>query len=428
LKFVRISLSALCLTVSGIATALAQTQPGATKGNAGSPQRLTAELSLSQGINSGMPSELRSLAAGDQPEFGRYATMFTGAIDYTRRTRSSQFGGSASTYVRHIPGGLDASTAVTYRANGTADFRLPNRGSLKISQTAAHSPPYLYQLFPTAAPLPLGDSVPVSAGYLMPSIAYRTTADLAFGSVRDTQVTATVDYSYDDFDDRPNAPHDLVAYGVGVKVSQAFSRQGEVFAGYQRRKGDYDSTAPTNEHRVTLGMAYSAALSATRRLNFRFQVSPSAIENSAGPELGGNRVYPVQGEASVEYPFRLKWRAQASYRRSVEYVPGVSQPLLSSGTRFTLTGSLGRRLELSAVAGSGRGASTISSGDGSGVTSTAEARFSYAVTRTFGLYSEYVYFQYDLRDQSSLAPGLPGRYRLHEGRVGVTLFTPLIGK
>jgi hypothetical protein len=425
LKFVRISLSALYLTVSGIATALAQTP---AKANGGSPQRLTAEVSVSQGINSGMPIELRSLAAGDEPEFGRYATMFSGAIDYTRRTRSSQFAGSASTYVRHIPGGLDASTAATYRANGLADFRLPSRGSLKISQTAAYSPPYLYQLFPTAAPLPLGDSVPVSAGYLMPSIAYRTGADLTFGSVRSTQLTATADYGYDDFDDRPNAPHDLATYGVGARISQAFSRQGEVFAGYQRRKGDYESTTPANEHRVTLGVTYSAALSATRRLNFRLQVSPSVIENSAGPEPGGNRVYPVQGEASVEYPFRLKWRAQASYRRSVEYVPGVSQPLLSSGTRLTLTGTVGRRIELSAVAGSGRGASTISPGNGTLVTSTAEARFNYAVTRTFGLYSEYVYFQYDLRDQSGLAPGLPGRYRLHEGRVGVTLFTPLIGK
>ena len=64
--------------------------------------------------------------------------------------------------------------------------------------------------------------------------------------------------------------------------------------------------------------------------------------------ITARRLYPLQGEASVDYPFRLKWRAGASYRRSVDYVPGLSGPVLANGARVNLNGVIGRRVDVSA--------------------------------------------------------------------------------
>ena len=81
-----------------------------------------------------------------------------------------------------------------------------------------------------------------------------------------------------------------------------------------------------------MGVEYTPPLSVTRRATLRLDVSPSMFEipesasTGLAPTATARRLYPLQGEAGVEYPFRLKWRAGASYRRSVEYVAGLSEP------------------------------------------------------------------------------------------------------
>ena len=55
-------------------------------------------------------------------------------------------------------------------------------------------------------------------------------------------------------------------------------------------------------------------------------------------------------------------------------------------------------------------------------TRTGQARVRYALSRAVALYSEYLYFYYDLRGQASLAPDLPSAFEQHGVRVGVMLF------
>ena len=48
--------------------------------------------------------------------------------------------------------------------------------------------------------------------------------------------------------------------------------------------------------------------------------------------------------------------------------------------------------------------------------------------RSFALYSEYLYYYYDLRGQAGLAPGLPSVFEQHGIRVGFTLFVEPLGR
>ena len=61
-------------------------------------------------------------------------------------------------------------------------------------------------------------------------------------------------------------------------------------------------------------------------------------------------------------------------------------------------------------------------------TYTGEARIRYALTRTFALYSEYLYYYYDLGGQAHLAPGLPSVYKQHGIRVGFMVFGQPLGR
>ena len=94
------------------------------------------------------------------------------------------------------------SPPVSHSAGLGASVRLPKQGSLQIAQTAAYSPSYLYQLFPTAALPAPGETIPANPDYRIDatdSYSYETKVALAFGSARRTRVTTTAEYSHTDF-------------------------------------------------------------------------------------------------------------------------------------------------------------------------------------------------------------------------------------
>jgi hypothetical protein len=83
---------------------------------------------------------------------------------------------------------------------------------------------------------------------------------------------------------------------------------------------------------------------------------------------------------------------------------------------------IGRRIDVSGLAAYATAVSAISRNTRNLSTYTGEARIRYALTRGFAVYSEYLYYYYDLRGQARLAAGLPSVYRQHGIRVGFMLF------
>ena len=61
-------------------------------------------------------------------------------------------------------------------------------------------------------------------------------------------------------------------------------------------------------------------------------------------------------------------------------------------------------------------------------TYTGQVMVRYALKRSIALYSEYLYYYYDLREQDALAPGLPAVFEQHGVRVGVSLFLEALGR
>lgn len=427
-KLCRLSFALICWVLTADVPVLAQGVTGglfgATRADAGDRDKLDTLVSVAEGIDSDVPLEFVSFLPHKDVRSGGRSTVMTATADYSRTRRRLQLFGSASTYFRYARR-LDRLDAGSQSGQLGVSIRLPKQGIAELTQSAAYSPSYLYLLLPTAAPLAAGEAVPVHPEFQIDqteAYSYHSRMTLAFGSLRGTRLSATADYGRNDFKGYVATQRRLETVAARAKLSRAMSRRAAISAEYEYSTGKFGLLTSTNAHRGTFGVEYTPALSVTRRATFRLAVSSTRFDI---PE--SVRLYPLQGEASIDYPFRLKWRAVASYRRAVDYVPGLTEPMFTHGGRMRLAGVIGTRVDVSAIAASATAASVISRGIRDFRSYTGEARLRYAFTRNVALFSEYSYYYHDLRGRAHLAAGLPDIYKQHGVRVGVMLFAQPIG-
>ena len=407
---------------------------GPTRSDVGGRDRLSVTLDMNEMFENELPLEFRSRVAQSDLQSGGFSTMLTASADYARTRPRLQLAGSLLTAFKYYPQ-LDEVAAVSHSASLGANVRLPKQGSLQLSQSAAYSPAYLYQLFPTAAvPVP-EETIPANPDYRVTandSYSYQTNAALAFGSLRALRVTTTADYIHTDFQYHLPTRSNLTVFAIGTKGSRTLSRNSMLSVEYQYRTGDFGFGGVSKEHRVTLGVDYSRAVSAKRRAVFHVNLTPSMIElpesalsvlvPDAVPGILDRREYRLQGEAGVDYEFRTHWHAMGNFSRGVEYLPLLHSPAFVDGARAQLTGLITRTIDLSAVAGYATGASSLYLNTQDLETRTFDVKVRYALKRSFALYTEYLYYYYDLRGQVGLAPGQPSVFGEHGVRVGFTLF------
>ena len=425
------------------------------RSTSGGPNRLSVLIDVGETLESEVPPELRSQIASVDPRLGGFSTMFDASADYVRSRQRVQLEGTASTAFKYYRQ-LDEVVGVTHSAALRATVRLPKHGSLQLSQTAAYSPSYLYQLFPTGTTQTAGGSLQADPDFRVPtqSFSYATNAALTFGSPRSMQVTMTGGYSRTDFQHQTAWSPNLAVYSGEATVTRSVSRNGNLFADYQYRTGEFGFGGRAEEHRASIGVEYSRVLSVRQRARFRFDIAPSAIKmpasalngivlglgsTAAGTEslasdsglsslAGQVRASSLEGEARVVYQFRRTLQATANYRRGVEYVPLLALPILIDSARTEFAGMIARRLDISASAGYANGASAFYGGGNDIETRTGEVRMRYALRRSTSIYAEYLYFYYNLREQARLAPDLPSLFEQQAIRVGLMFSVKALGK
>ncbi len=439
----RVVLAVVCLTLLSARPAESQgTTPrrpsgglfGATRSDTNETERLNFALELAEGIDSDLPSEQGAAVVGGGWGAGGFSTLFGASSSYNHNGRRLQLAGSASTAFKYYQR-LDRLDALSHGASLGMRLRLPKQGHFEINEAAAYSPSYLYQLFPQVDSPTLGASVPLNPDYRIDqtnSYSSLTRVALEFGSALGTQLTTSGEYQVTEYED--DASPRLETRAAGARVSHAVSRSASFVLGYQYRTGEFGVAGPSQEHQTTIGVEYSPALSVSRRLNIRLNATPSWLRfpaSTVGTSTAGEispYLFRLQGDARVSYPFRPNWRAAATYSRGVQYLVGLNEPLLSDSVRAELRGLIARRLDLAASAGYATAASALSGASQELDTYTGTVKIRYALKRSFALYSEYLYYYYDQRGQSSLAPGLPSVFEQHGVRLGLTCFIEALGR
>ena len=158
---------------------------GATRSDVGGADTLNFMFRVAEGLDSAVPPDIASrVSQGLQS--GGFSTLLAATSDYGHTAKRFSLAGNASTAFKYFHE-LDRFDALGHSAGLGASVRLPNDGSLQLNQSAAYSPSYLYQLFPTDSSPALGAAIPGNPDYQIvdnESFSYATTTRLAFGSAR----------------------------------------------------------------------------------------------------------------------------------------------------------------------------------------------------------------------------------------------------
>ena len=387
--------------------------------------RLDVTATVSQALDSETLPELQSRIQQGDPQSGGYSSMLIASANYERLRRRTQVAGTAFSAFRYYQR-LDQVSSVTHSAGLGGTVRLSSRSTLEMNQTAAYSPSYLYQLFPSVAPPAVGDAIPAAPDYRVDqtqSYSYNSTATFAVGRARGHRASLTAERTSTDFRGGSDRP-DLDVVAGRAKWSHGVGRTGAFSAEYEYREGEFGFGGTGTEQRLRMGGEYSPALSVSRRAHFRFSLAPSSLhipESATNAETTGT-VYKLEGDVSAEYPFLRSWALGGGYRRGLEYIPVLHEPVFNDSARVELRGLVSRRLDVSAAAGYAVGQSALNRTNKPFDTYTGTIRARYGVARSFALYAEWLYYYYNLHGQAALAPDLPSTFQQHGLRVGLMLW------
>ncbi len=451
------------MTVAALAIAtpvLAQSGPaglfGATRPTPDARDLLTLQMAISEALDSKVAPEFRTRLPDGQLPLGRHSNVLTAGVNYSHDRRRLRLSAATDGLFRYSyaveqvkPGPANAQVGI--------DVRMARAGTLSLSQGLAYSPSYLYQLLPGEVQIDPDVEAPprADAEYRIDtreSLSHRTRLGLQTGTGLGWRMTTSAQYSQADFR-RDAALGDRQTWQGGVRMSYLPTRRGGITFGYDYRAGRFGAGSRTSEgHELPLGFEFTPALTPTRRLVFRVQVTPSMLDTftvadvvgrededgeaeiGAGDEPGESvvterrRRYPVQGNVSVTYPFHLRWLFSTGYRRSVELITLLSEPVVTDGAQLSLAGVMGRRVDVSVQGRYAVGSSAAGVGGRHLTTAHGEARVRFALTRSLALSGEYFYYYYDFGGQRRLAPDLPSIHEQHSVRVGISMFTNLLGR
>jgi hypothetical protein len=396
-------------------------------------QKLDVSLASTGGYDVNAAADPSAVGVNGQDPTG-YSTLLQSALDYAfhGRTVTARANGTSAQRYFQAEGGVAPSYFRSIGHTGAVDLSVRSgRTALQINTTAAYSGSPLYAL---VLPVPQESEAYTPAASRdvavsdFDSLTYGTTATLSHGLTRRSAVSIGIDWRRTDTTGSPDIHRELNTYGARAQMARRIGRTMTATAMYAYRVGDMRDSNPSMlpwrmpEHRAELAFDYRHPLSRTRRVTFSARVGASTM---VVPELvppGGarsRRDNPFSGDVSAGYEFARTWRLRAAYRQSVDYVPGLSEPVSARSVITGIDGLVSRRVDLSMSAGYSNGQSAISGGASAYETYDAAGRVRCALTRITAAYVEYVRYFYDSRGTLPLAPGVPMMLERQGVRAGV---------
>jgi hypothetical protein len=389
-------------------------------------------LVLAEGYDQDVPTSVGQTIDRNSLQSGGLTTIFGATTNYSWVGRRVEVVGNGAANVRHYQEvGVTRSTS----HNGGLGLRYrAGRTSFLVNEAVAYLPTYMYDLFPTGAPLQPGSAPPNAPDYVVnerESYAYTTSLSAQHDFTTRSRMSLTADYTFNDRRRESVLWQDSQVRGLRADYAYNLGPNTAMLVQYRYRDGNfgYGDGPDTTENGVDFGMNFVKPLSATRSLSFNFKIGTSGADI---PELTLNgyamrRQYQGVGEVGFGYEFGRSWRTRTFFRRGLEYVVDLPEPVFADGFSTSLAGLLSRRVDVLAVAGFSRGASLINRNSLNFDTYTADVRVRVALGRTWATYADYVYYYYDFKGSSAvLLPGIPPGLERNGVRAGLTLWVPAL--
>ncbi len=449
LIFIRVFVFAACLAgtsvlAQGVGSSNAANQPGGHRLDllvsafGTYTNNALADLARNDAVVTGVPQR-----GQNQNNKGVY-TGLNGSLAYgftTQKARTS-FDASARTTASYYPD-LDIR-AVQHAADLAISRPLGARNSVRFTQSARVSSHFRLELFPDIASdepdavLTLGDDY---AAIARQTYTYATAASLSRMITKRASVGVNYGLRYVD---APEGDFDFMNHNAGVSFKYRLTQYGgiRVSYGYQeapRYTGQSQTETPFQSHTVNFGIDYNRPFSVSgRRTSLTFTTGSSlfaaAREEQRGDEsTSSTNLRPILlGGVTLRRNLGRTWDAQAGYRRSVAFLEGFTQPLLTEGASATIGGEIFSRARVdgilaysSGVVGlsSSRNNSSRNNGYGS---QTASATLAVPLTRLLDLFANYFYVRQRIGKDVILPQEFPRQLDRHSVRLGLTVRLPLI--
>ena len=398
-----------------------------------SPEHLNLLVAVTEAFDEDSLDQRDPRLTPDTSQPRGYSTLLRAAGDYAwTHPRTELKASGSSAFGSNSP--LEPSGLVTSSAAVGFQATPARNATLLLNQTASYSPSYFYRLL-VAPPIDLlGWVPPTGADYRLDrqtSYSYGSLVNLSHDAVKGGRLSLSGSFDRVDFRDQAVTPHpDLAIFGFDGRYSHPVSRRTELTLGYERRSGEFGYGGYTTENGGVVGVKYEQPLSATRRAEFRLDVTPAVIDvpDSAQYVAVSGRLFRLSVDANAAYPFGRTWHATGRFVRRLEYVATLSAPVFSNGARADVDGFIGRRTYVSLSAAYSAGDSALSPGDFGYDTYAGETEVRYAFTRSVAVYGGFLRYRYHLRGNIESPQGTPGRLARTGARVGLILSVPAIGR
>jgi hypothetical protein len=403
-------------------------------------QKLNLTTTLTQAYDDNIAADSGSIGPGAEQVSG-YFSMLESTVDYNRQGRRVRIGLNGSSAFRYYQ---QLGTVKTQGSGVGAGFSasLSNRTVWSLNQTASYSPSYLYGLFPSLTQEVLPGALPTTAApdYALnsrDSYALGTATTLTQGLSRRASLSVGADYSYSEFLHGATVADQRLmrSSGARVELARTVRRHTSLRVGYRFRTADVGlvgAGGSTTEHGLDIGIDTARPLSATRNATFAFSLGSSIVDvpaqlvSASTGVSGATQLYRVSANVTAGYQFGRSWQAKGSYRRGLDYVASLSEPVFVNAGSASLQGRLRRRMDLNIAAGYSSGQSALRTAS-TYASYTGSVRLQQLIAKNWALFAQYLYYYYDFRGSGLLLlPGVPRGLERNGVRVGLTLLLPFM--
>jgi len=395
--------------------------------------RVDFTASVTEGHDSDVPTQLGSTIDPSDLQSGGFSTILNANASYAHKGNRLELAANANSVIRRYAE-LGDTRSLGHGAGVGLTGRVAQKTTLFVNQSAAYTPVYLFGVFPTGVPLEVGDPGSTAPDYTtvsdFDSYAYETTMSLRHDFTRRKSLAVTGEFLYTDRLRESEHWRDVDSHWFSAQYAQNVGPNLALRGGYKYRAGQfgYGGDGRTEEHRVDIGFDYVKPLSATRRMTVNFNLGSSAadIPQSTPLAIVLRREFLAVADGTFAYQFNRTWQARASYRRGLEYVVDLPEPVFADGFGAGVDGFLTRRIDLSGTVGYSSGESLLNKDSLQFDTYTGDVRVRYGLSRSVAVYGEYLYYFYDFASNTHLLAGMPPGLERNGLRAGVTLWMPAV--
>jgi hypothetical protein len=405
-------------------------------GNPTGSQNLAFTMFLTEAYDSDVYADfLRGRVDATETKVAAYSTMFSGTAAYRGRFgRSATVRGTANSILQYFPdfGGVRSTS---HRGALGLFTDVPGAGSLLLNQSVNYIPSDFSNLFHREEVSEPGEAGPPPADYNSilngrESYFYDTSLRLTRALTRRTRLSVQGEFEYTDFVHESINRHDNRAYWARGTFMWDFKRRTSATFGYKYRVSDLSNPVgfTAEQHVVDFGLRHSRPRPRGRQAVYAASVGVSSSEVPTEETDGTiviSPVYRVHAELRMHFPLGRSWEADTSYRRGMEYVPGLTEPVFNDSARGGVNWFPARRMTISAG-----GAYTSGASQRRNLlfdTYTGRVRVAYVVMGGFSVYSEYLSYYYNFGRSTAFAEPLTNLRR--DGvRAGLVLQVPVLGR